>query len=94
MQYADVVLFCAGHSCYESCTLKPVSEQDHNCATLPRAGSRAADVPKGTRLRMIARTEVETHRFSINGHFYNYEVGMFVFAFHPLRLGAGAGHVG
>ncbi|XP_063193345.1 ras association domain-containing protein 6 isoform X1 [Chroicocephalus ridibundus] len=70
-----------GHSCYESCTLKPVSEQDHNCATLPRAGSRAADVPKGTRLRMIARTEVETHRFSINGHFYNYETSVFTPAF-------------
>ncbi|NXV52041.1 RASF6 protein, partial [Uria aalge] len=70
-----------GHSCYESCTLKPVSEQDHDCATLPRAGSRAAAVPKGTRLRMIARTEVETHRFSINGHFYNYETSVFTPAF-------------
>ncbi|NXN58280.1 RASF6 protein, partial [Rynchops niger] len=70
-----------GHSCYESCTLKPVSEQDHDCATLPRAGSRAAAVPEGTRLRVIARTEVETHRFSINGHFYNYETSVFTPAF-------------
>ncbi|NXW33096.1 RASF6 protein, partial [Phaetusa simplex] len=70
-----------GRSCYESCTLKPVSEQDHDCATLPRAGSHAAAVPKGTRLHMIARTEVETHRFSINGHFYNYETSVFTPAF-------------
>ncbi|NWU59263.1 RASF6 protein, partial [Dromas ardeola] len=70
-----------GYSCYESCTLKPASGQDHDCATLPRAGSHAAAVPKGTRLRMIARTEVETHRFSINGHFYNYETSVFTPAF-------------
>ncbi|NXN40989.1 RASF6 protein, partial [Rhinoptilus africanus] len=70
-----------GYSCYESRTLKPVSEQEHDCATLPRAGSHAAAMPKGSRLRMIARTEVETHRFSINGHFYNYETSVFTPAF-------------
>lgn len=36
---------------------------------------------------MIARTEVETHRFSINGHFYNYEVQMQAVGFFRLRFG-------
>lgn len=74
MQRADAVSFCPGYSDYESCTLKSKSEQEHDCATLPRAGSNAAAVRKRTRLPTIASTEVETHRFSINGHFYNYEV--------------------
>ncbi|NXT50000.1 RASF6 protein, partial [Pluvianellus socialis] len=69
------------YSCYESCTLKSRSEQEHDCATLPRAGSDAAAVRKRTRLPTIARTEVETHRFSINGHFYNYETSVFTPAF-------------
>lgn len=38
---------------------------------------------------MIARTEVETHRFSINGHFYNHEVQMFMLVSHHLRLATG-----
>ncbi|NWW44520.1 RASF6 protein, partial [Pedionomus torquatus] len=66
---------------YESCTLKPKSEQDRDCATLPGATSHAAEVPKRTRPPMIARTEVETRRFSINGHFYNYETSVFIPAF-------------
>ncbi|NXK26821.1 RASF6 protein, partial [Arenaria interpres] len=70
-----------GYSCYESCTLKPKSDQERDCATLPGATSHAAAVPKRTRPPMIARTEVETHRFSINGHFYNYETSVFTPAF-------------
>ncbi|NXI92295.1 RASF6 protein, partial [Psophia crepitans] len=62
---------------YESHTLKARSEPEHDCATLPRAGSSAAAVRRRTKLPMIARTEVETHRFSINGHFYNYETSVF-----------------
>lgn len=69
------------YSCYESHTLKSTSEQEHDCATLPRAISNAAAVRKRTKLPMIARTEVETHRFSINGHFYNYETSVFTPAF-------------
>lgn len=76
VQYADAVSFCLGYSYYESNTLKSKSEQEHDCATLPRAVSSAAAVRKRTKFPMIARTEVETHRFSINGHFYNYEVWM------------------
>ncbi|XP_021249703.1 ras association domain-containing protein 6 isoform X6 [Numida meleagris] len=63
--------------CYKSSTLKSKSEQEHDCATLPRAVSSAAAVKKRTKFPMIARTEVETHRFSINGHFYNYETSVF-----------------
>ncbi|XP_075357466.1 ras association domain-containing protein 6 isoform X2 [Mycteria americana] len=69
------------YSCYESRTLKSKSEQEHDCATLPRAVSNAAAVRKRTKLPMIARTEVETHRFSINGHFYNYATSVFTPAF-------------
>ncbi|NXS67080.1 RASF6 protein, partial [Pandion haliaetus] len=69
------------YSCYESCTLKSKSKQEHDCATLPRAGSNATAVRKRTKFPMIARTEVETHRFSINGHFYNYETSVFTPAF-------------
>ncbi|NWH53252.1 RASF6 protein, partial [Fregata magnificens] len=69
------------YSCYESHTLKSKSEQEHDCATLPRAVSNAAAVWKRTKFPMIARTEVETHRFSINGHFYNYETSVFTPAF-------------
>ncbi|KAF1402803.1 Ras association domain-containing protein 6, partial [Spheniscus humboldti] len=68
-------------SCYESHTLKSKSEQEHDCATLPRAISNAAAVRKRTKFPMVARTEVETHRFSINGHFYNYETSVFTPAF-------------
>ncbi|XP_009484340.2 ras association domain-containing protein 6 [Pelecanus crispus] len=69
------------YSCYESCTLKSKSEQEHDCATLPRAVSSAAAAWKRTQFPTIARTEVETHRFSINGHFYNYETSVFTPAF-------------
>ncbi|KAF1441056.1 Ras association domain-containing protein 6, partial [Pygoscelis antarcticus] len=69
------------YSCYESHTLKSKSEQEHDCATLPRAISNAAAVRKRTKFPMVARTEVETHRFSINGHFYNYETSVFTPAF-------------
>ncbi|KAF1495923.1 Ras association domain-containing protein 6, partial [Eudyptula minor novaehollandiae] len=68
-------------SCYESHTLKSKSKQEHDCATLPRAISNAAAVRKRTEFPVVARTEVETHRFSINGHFYNYETSVFTPAF-------------
>ncbi|NWR75353.1 RASF6 protein, partial [Centropus unirufus] len=69
------------YSCYESCTLKLKSKQEHDRATLPRAIREAAAVRKRGWLPTIARTEVETHRFSINGHFYNYETSVFTPAF-------------
>ncbi|XP_054248296.1 ras association domain-containing protein 6 [Indicator indicator] len=69
------------HPCYESLTLQPQSQQDQDCATLPRTRSEAATVRRRTRGPTIARREEETHRFSINGHFYNYETSVFTPAF-------------
>ncbi|KFV52667.1 Ras association domain-containing protein 6, partial [Tyto alba] len=66
---------------YESRTLQSRSEQEQGCGTLPGAVSGAVAVRKRTKFPMIARTEVETHRFSINGHFYNYETSVFTPAF-------------
>ncbi|NXU57784.1 RASF6 protein, partial [Turnix velox] len=65
-----------GYLCYESCTLKPRIEQDHDWASIHLLAE-----PTGTRLHPIPRPEVETHRFSINGHFYNYETSVFTPAF-------------
>ncbi|NXC92143.1 RASF6 protein, partial [Cercotrichas coryphoeus] len=70
-----------GYPCYESHTLKSRREQELNCATLPRTSSDAAAVRKRTKLPTITRTEAETHRFSINGHFYNHETSIFTPAF-------------
>ncbi|NXQ53332.1 RASF6 protein, partial [Anthoscopus minutus] len=69
------------YPCYESHTLKSRRGQELDCATLPRTCSDAAAVRKRTKLPTITRTEVETHRFSINGHFYNYETSVFTPAF-------------
>ncbi|XP_057881142.1 ras association domain-containing protein 6-like [Melospiza georgiana] len=63
-----------GYPCYESHTLRSRREQELDCATLPRSSSDAAAVRRRTKLPTITRTEVETHRFSINGHFYNHEI--------------------
>ncbi|NXJ67701.1 RASF6 protein, partial [Rostratula benghalensis] len=70
-----------GYSCYGSCTLKPRREQEHGGATQPGASSPPAAVPRRTRPPVMARTEVEARRFSINGHFYNYETSVFTPAF-------------
>ncbi|XP_068021830.1 ras association domain-containing protein 6 isoform X2 [Melanerpes formicivorus] len=69
------------HPCYQSLTLQPQSRQEQDCATLPRARSEAAALRRRTRAPTIARREEETHRFSINGHFYNYETSVFTPAF-------------
>ncbi|NXO00559.1 RASF6 protein, partial [Rhinopomastus cyanomelas] len=69
------------HLGYESHTLKYRSELEHNCATLPRALGNAAAVCKRSRFPTVARTGLETHRFSINGHFYNHETSVFTPAF-------------
>ncbi|XP_030804213.1 ras association domain-containing protein 6-like [Camarhynchus parvulus] len=66
---------------YESHTLRSRREQELDCATLPRSSSDAAAVRRRTKLPTITRTEVETHRFSINGHFYNHETSVFTPAF-------------
>ncbi|KAL9852400.1 ras association domain-containing protein 6-like [Geothlypis trichas] len=69
------------YPCYESHTLRSSREQELDCATLPRTSSDAAAVCRRTKLPTITRTEVETHRFSINGHFYNHETSVFTPAF-------------
>ncbi|NXP16675.1 RASF6 protein, partial [Scytalopus superciliaris] len=70
------------YPCYESHTLKSRSEpEEHDCATLPRTSSDAAAVRRRIKLPTAARTEAETHRFSINGHFYNHETSVFTPAF-------------
>ncbi|NXP53981.1 RASF6 protein, partial [Heliornis fulica] len=69
------------YSCYDSRTLKAGGQQDHDCATLPRAGGGAVGVRDRNKVPTRARTEGDTHRFSINGHFYNYETSVFTPAF-------------
>ncbi|KAM6261719.1 ras association domain-containing protein 6 [Porphyrio hochstetteri] len=69
------------YSCYESRTLRPRAEQAQDCATLPRAGGSTVPLRDRTRAPGAARTDRETHRFSINGHFYNYETSVFTPAF-------------
>ncbi|KFV18856.1 Ras association domain-containing protein 6, partial [Tauraco erythrolophus] len=69
------------YSRYGSCTLRSQGEQEHDCATLPRAASRAAAVCRRAKNPTRVRAEGETHRFSINGHFYNYETSVFTPAF-------------
>ncbi|NXM84516.1 RASF6 protein, partial [Oenanthe oenanthe] len=66
-----------GYPCYDSRTLASRWQQELDCATLPRTSSDAAAVRRRTKLPAMARTEAGTHRFSINGHFYNHEVGDF-----------------
>ncbi|XP_044873389.1 ras association domain-containing protein 6 isoform X2 [Mauremys mutica] len=68
---------------YESSTLKPRSVQELNSLTPHRTRtlSDAAQVRKRANSPTIARKDVETHRFSINGHFYNYETSVFTPAF-------------
>ncbi|XP_036260535.1 ras association domain-containing protein 6-like [Molothrus ater] len=66
-----------GYPCYESHTLRSRREQELDCATHPRSSSDGAAVRRRTKLPTITRTEVETHRFSINGHFYNHERSVF-----------------
>ncbi|XP_043401387.1 ras association domain-containing protein 6 isoform X3 [Chelonia mydas] len=72
-----------GCSSYESSTLKPRSVQEINSLTphRTRTMSDAAQVRKRENSPTIARKDVETHRFSINGHFYNYETSVFTPAF-------------
>ncbi|NWZ84950.1 RASF6 protein, partial [Poecile atricapillus] len=63
------------------CHSPMLREQELDCATLPRTSSDAAAVRRRTKLPTITRMEVETHRFSINGHFYNHETSVFTPAF-------------
>uniref|UniRef100_A0A674IIV5 Ras association domain family member 6 n=1 Tax=Terrapene triunguis TaxID=2587831 RepID=A0A674IIV5_9SAUR len=68
---------------YESSTLKPRRVPELNSLTPHRTRtlSDAAQVRKRENSPTIARKDVETHRFSINGHFYNYETSVFTPAF-------------
>ncbi|KAJ6660558.1 hypothetical protein lerEdw1_017555, partial [Lerista edwardsae] len=66
---------------YDMRTLQLNREQDFNVPFLPRTMSSAAAIGmQKEKLPAIAREE-ETHRFSINGHFYNYQTSIFTPAF-------------
>ncbi|XP_006018821.1 ras association domain-containing protein 6 isoform X1 [Alligator sinensis] len=69
------------YSSYENSTLKPMRKQEFDSPSLPRTMSDAALVRKKTKHITIAREDVESHRFCINGHFYNYETSVFIPAF-------------
>nr|XP_014430244.1 ras association domain-containing protein 6 [Pelodiscus sinensis]XP_025041599.1 ras association domain-containing protein 6 [Pelodiscus sinensis]XP_025041600.1 ras association domain-containing protein 6 [Pelodiscus sinensis]XP_025041601.1 ras association domain-containing protein 6 [Pelodiscus sinensis]XP_025041602.1 ras association domain-containing protein 6 [Pelodiscus sinensis]XP_025041603.1 ras association domain-containing protein 6 [Pelodiscus sinensis] len=72
-----------GCSSYESSTLKPRSVQEPTSLSphRTRAMSDTLQVRKRANSPTDARKEVEKHRFSINGHFYNYETSIFTPAF-------------
>lgn len=70
-----------GYTSYDMKTLQLNDEQDFNVPFLPRTMSSAAAIGMNKeKLPTIARKE-ETHRFSINGHFYNYKTSIFTPAF-------------
>ncbi|XP_019372298.1 PREDICTED: ras association domain-containing protein 6 isoform X2 [Gavialis gangeticus] len=70
-----------GYSSYKNSTLKPMRKQEFDSPSLPRTMSDAALVRKKTKHITIAREDLESHRFCINGHFYNYETSVFIPAF-------------
>ncbi|XP_066485306.1 ras association domain-containing protein 6 [Tiliqua scincoides] len=70
-----------GCASYDMKTLQLKDEQDFSVPFLPRTMSLAATLGmQKDKLPTIARKE-ETHRFSINGHFYNYQTSIFTPAF-------------
>ncbi|NWY72337.1 RASF6 protein, partial [Erithacus rubecula] len=67
-----------GSVCSEGHRLSSWREQELDCATLPRSSSAAA---RRRSQLPAARTAAATHRFSINGHFYNHQTSVFTPAF-------------
>nr|XP_033817696.1 ras association domain-containing protein 6 isoform X3 [Geotrypetes seraphini] len=66
---------------YGSSTLRPKGNEDLDSPSLYRTMSDAALVKKRIRPHATDRREVQHHRFSINGHFYNYKTSIFTPAF-------------
>ncbi|XP_053559291.1 ras association domain-containing protein 6 isoform X2 [Bombina bombina] len=70
-----------GYSPYDSSTLRPKLTNDPDSPSLYRTMSDAALVKKRIRPQAPGRANVPQHRFSINGHFYNYQTSIFTPAF-------------
>ncbi|XP_077332552.1 ras association domain-containing protein 6 [Lithobates pipiens] len=67
---------------YNSSTLKPhLNDHDPDSPSLYRTMSDAALVRKRIRPDTPDRSHLQKHRFSINGHFYNYKTSIFTPAF-------------
>ncbi|NXG17838.1 RASF6 protein, partial [Grallaria varia] len=69
------------YPCHQRHTLMGRSEQEQDRATLPRSSSATDAVRRRTRLPTATSADGRTHRFSINGHFYNLETSVFTPAF-------------
>ncbi|XP_072829337.1 ras association domain-containing protein 6 isoform X1 [Vicugna pacos] len=69
------------YSSYHSSTLKPPAGKEPESPLLYRTMSEATLVRKRMKLPMLDRKDRQTHRASINGHFYNHETSIFTPAF-------------
>ncbi|XP_029454712.1 ras association domain-containing protein 6 isoform X2 [Rhinatrema bivittatum] len=66
---------------YDNSTLRPKGNVDPDSPSLYRTMSDAALVKKRIKPNTAERRETQHHRFSINGHFYNYKTSIFTPAF-------------
>ncbi|XP_075464351.1 ras association domain-containing protein 6 isoform X2 [Ascaphus truei] len=66
---------------YDSSTLRPKLNDNPDSPSLYRTMSDAALVKKRIRPDTANRGNMQQHRFSINGHFYNYKTSIFTPAF-------------
>ncbi|XP_017656218.1 ras association domain-containing protein 6 [Nannospalax galili] len=66
---------------YHSSTLKPYAEEEPESPLLYRTMSEAALVRKRMKAPVMDRKDRQSHRASINGHFYNHETSIFTPAF-------------
>ncbi|KAM5158557.1 ras association domain-containing protein 6 isoform 1-T1 [Callospermophilus lateralis] len=66
---------------YHSSTLKPYAYEEPESPLLYRTMSEAALVRKRMKPPMMDRKDRQSHRASINGHFYNHETSIFTPAF-------------
>uniref|UniRef100_H3A0U0 Ras association domain family member 6 n=1 Tax=Latimeria chalumnae TaxID=7897 RepID=H3A0U0_LATCH len=62
---------------YDSGTLKPYSKQELDSPSMHRTMSDAALVKKRSKASAASNRQKTQHRFSINGHFYNYKTSVF-----------------
>ncbi|KAM4706709.1 ras association domain-containing protein 6 [Discoglossus pictus] len=69
------------YSSYDTSTLRPKLNNDPDSPSLYRTMSDAALVKKRIKSHTPDRRNDQQHRFSINGHFYNYKTSIFTPAF-------------
>ncbi|XP_030046484.1 ras association domain-containing protein 6 [Microcaecilia unicolor] len=69
------------YSSFDTSTLKPRGNEDSDSPSLYRTMSDAALVKKRIRPHTTEQRDMQNHRFSINGHFYNYKTSIFTPAF-------------